>query len=165
MELIDGAPLSEWALPDAEHLRSLAIQLAEGLAALHRAGVLHRDLKPSNILIDASGRAHITDFGLARRQRDMRQGDFSGSFHYASPEVLFGEASEASDMFALGVVLCETLTGQLPVPEQLQEHSVAAQRHQTTPPLSALPPPWHRIISALLSPAPSERPSLSLIHI
>lgn len=93
--------------------RQLA-QLAEGVAALHTAGMLHRDLKPSNVLVDESGRVVVLDFGLVT-ESDALNVEVVGTPAYLAPEVLEGEpATEAADWYAVGVMLYEGLTGRLP---------------------------------------------------
>lgn len=96
----------------------IATQIAEGLQAAHEAGVIHRDVKPHNILIKADSTAKITDFGIASVQGaiQLTQHDsVMGSVHYLAPECSRGEsASEQSDIYSLGIVLYEMLTGDLP---------------------------------------------------
>jgi eukaryotic-like serine/threonine-protein kinase len=102
------------SLPLARFFRALA-GVAQGLACLHQRGWVHGDVKPGNILFDAEGRAHLTDFGLARRdgQPAEEDGRIIASVPYASPEHLAGEPlSPASDMYSLCVVLFEGLTGR-----------------------------------------------------
>jgi serine/threonine protein kinase len=96
----------------------LAAQLGRGLDELHGRGVLHRDVKPSNVLLDADGVAALSDFGLARASdwtRLTAEGQILGTPHYLAPELIEGrEASEASDLYALGCVLYECLAGEPP---------------------------------------------------
>ena len=120
MELIVGDSLrkrlkSSGALPP-EQVTQVALELARGLAAAHEAGVIHRDLKPGNVLF-AGERAVITDFGLARHEGDERASasDFAGTPAYMAPEQMVGRrVSTAVDVYALGVVAFEMLTGRLP---------------------------------------------------
>jgi serine/threonine-protein kinase len=96
----------------------LAAQLGRGLDELHRRGVLHRDVKPSNVLLDTGGVAALSDFGLARGPdwtRLTADGQILGTPHYLAPELIEGlEATEASDVYALGCVLYECLVGEPP---------------------------------------------------
>lgn len=100
----------------ADKAVELALQLCGGLAAIHDAGVLHRDLKPSNVMIDARGRARITDFGVAALAGELRAGEArAGTLAYMAPEqAARGEVSVQSDLYSLGLVLYEMCTGERP---------------------------------------------------
>jgi serine/threonine protein kinase len=128
MELIDGEPLTSWAetreLPTAERLALLA-RICDAVQHAHERHVVHRDLKPANIVVDAGGQPRILDFGVARatdcdtlsatRQTDF--GQMIGTLLYMSPEQVQGDPREVdarSDVYALGVVAYELLTGRLP---------------------------------------------------
>lgn len=101
-------------------LLSIAIEIAEGLAVAHEAGVVHRDIKPQNIIIDRAGHATIIDFGLAQvfdASRLTRSGALVGTMAYMSPEQGRGELVDArSDLYSLGTVMYEMITGQVPFP-------------------------------------------------
>jgi serine/threonine-protein kinase len=101
-----------------EQIVGLAAQLGRGLDALHAAGILHRDVKPSNVLLAADGGAALGDFGLARAADSTRlthDGQLLGTPHYVAPELIEGrEATQASDLYALGCVLYECVTGEPP---------------------------------------------------
>jgi eukaryotic-like serine/threonine-protein kinase len=94
------------------------LQVAKALSAAHERGVIHRDIKPQNILLSESGEAKVTDFGIARATSATtmtRAGSVLGTVHYISPEQARGEPTTArSDLYSLGVVLYERLTGELP---------------------------------------------------
>jgi eukaryotic-like serine/threonine-protein kinase len=122
MEYLPGGTLkrriiSEGALP-ARTAVAVALQIAEALQAAHEHGVIHRDIKPHNILITDSGHVQVADFGIARAAKTTTisdHGDIVGTAHYISPEQAMGEpVSPASDLYSLGVVLYEMLTGRVP---------------------------------------------------
>src|SRR3712207_2604986 len=122
MEYLPGGTLKDrimtkGALP-ARTAAEVALQIAEALHAAHKRGVIHRDIKPHNILITDSGNVKVTDFGIARAASSStmtRTGSILGTAHYISPEQAMGEpVGPASDLYSLGVVLYEMLTGELP---------------------------------------------------
>jgi hypothetical protein len=122
MEYLPGGTLkrriaSKGALP-ARTAAAVALQIAEALRAAHEHGVIHRDIKPHNILITDSGHVQVADFGIARAAKTTTisdHGDIVGTAHYISPEQAMGEpVSPASDLYSLGVVLYEMLTGRVP---------------------------------------------------
>lgn len=129
MEQVDGVPLERYAAGRQREPREIARVVAEvcdALDAAHRRGVIHRDVKPGNVLVDADGRPHLLDFGLARTEgaipseagRTMtRSGQFLGSLPWASPEQASGDPSkieQRSDIYSLGVLLHQALTGSFP---------------------------------------------------
>ncbi len=122
MELLDArtlrSVLDERGTLDIASIDRIGIRLLDALEAAHRAGVVHRDVKPSNILLCSDGRVKIADFGIAKADdnTDMtREGSFMGTASYLAPEQLTNEPVDGrTDLFALGVVLYECLTGQLP---------------------------------------------------
>jgi serine/threonine-protein kinase len=103
---------------DIREAVELCTQVADGLDALHAVGLIHRDVKPGNILLDADGRAYITDFGLMKdREASVltRPGQALGSMDYMAPEQIRGEEVTAqSDVYALGCVMIECLSGKPP---------------------------------------------------
>ena len=112
--------LGEEGRLDPERAAGIARQIASALAAAHEAGVVHRDLKPGNVLVDGSGRAAITDFGIARSLAGAGPGPtlpgtVVGTLDYLSPEQARGGVVDGrSDLYALGILLYEMLTGKLP---------------------------------------------------
>ena len=143
----------------------LARQLAAGLEAAHREGVVHRDLKPGNVLLGEGGRAFVTDFGIARSLAATGltgTGLVVGTPDYLAPEQARGEdVDHRTDLYALGLILFEALTGELPfragtLPEML------AQRVSGRPRRAAelgveLPPEVERVIARCLARAPADR--------
>jgi serine/threonine protein kinase/tetratricopeptide (TPR) repeat protein len=120
MEYIDGRSLRGWiseGLTTAAAL-DVAIQTAAGLSAAHQAGVVHRDLKPSNVMVDVHGRAVITDFGIARMAHEQtlqQTGGLLGTPAYMAPEQVEGRPIDArTDLYALGLILIEMLSGRRP---------------------------------------------------
>jgi len=124
MELVDGKPLSqiirESTPLDYKQVVAYSKQIASGLAAAHKHGIIHRDVKPHNILINEEGIAKIADFGIAKAISSTTIVDGTneavmGSVHYFSPEqARGGYVDEKSDIYSLGIVMYEMLTGEVP---------------------------------------------------
>ncbi len=140
-EYIEGQSLTQWMrdhpTPDTEKVRAIVEQVARGLRAFHRQEMIHRDIRPDNILIDASGTARIVDFGSTRvagvaetsmrRERD----DLLGTEQYSAPEYFMGEnGSAVSDVYSLGVVAYQMLTGTLPYGPQAARVRTRAGRNK-----------------------------------
>ena len=128
-EFIDGQTLAQWMIdnprPQLEAVRGLVEQIARGLRAFHRLEMLHQDLRPNNIMIDRTGTVKIIDFGATRVASLMEAapgGDEAilGTAQYTAPEYFLGESgSPASDVFSLGVITYQMLTGRLPYGAQV----------------------------------------------
>ena len=130
MELIEGTTLEQYVVgdhgADREHLLEVFEKVCAAVAAAHQRGVIHRDLKPANILVDERSEPHVADFGLAKPIEPDRaratvtvEGGFIGTLLYAAPEQARGEIERVdvrSDVYALGVILYEMMTGALPHP-------------------------------------------------
>ena len=154
MELVPGEPLSalvqrEGAL-EPERVRAIMSQAALALGAAHEAGVVHRDVKPANILVMPDGTVKLTDFGIARAvdgSGHTQTGEVLGTPHYLSPEQALGEAATgASDLYALGVVAHELLTGRRPFDKGTPVATALAQVNESPPPLPLHVPPGLRVI-------------------
>jgi serine/threonine-protein kinase len=151
-------------LPLNECIR-LSAEVASGLDALHAHDIVHRDVKPSNIMLDASGRAALTDFGLAKGPAYTvltKPGQVMGTLVYMAPELIRGEqASPASDLYALGCIIYECLAGAPPFGER-KLFEVAAAHIEEEPPDVSLKSDVPRALAEVLQRAmakdPMERP-------
>lgn len=152
-EFIDGQTLSQWMTdnprPELETVRGIVEQIAKGLRAFHRLEMLHQDLRPNNIMIDSTGTLKIIDFGSTRVAGIMEittpieQHDLLGTAQYTAPEYFLGESGTTrSDLFSLGVITYQMLTGKLPYGAEVAKastkvaqnrliyHSVLDDRHE-----------------------------------
>jgi serine/threonine protein kinase len=167
---VRGVSLSEriaslGALPLAEVLR-LASELSGALDALHVRGLVHRDVKPANVMVDERGAAALTDFGLARGVADTvltKPGTVVGTVDYLAPELIRGQsASHSSDVYALGCLLYECLSGQPPFAGKTFVDTLAAHVTDEPPDLSShrpdLPEGVSWAIMKALAKDPAERP-------
>jgi serine/threonine-protein kinase len=167
MELVDGKPLSQvlrehGPLP-AEQVRSIIGQSALALGVAHEAKVVHRDVKPANILLREDGLVKLTDFGIARAvdaSGHTRAGDLLGTPSYLSPEQALGRpATGASDLYALGVVGHEMLSGAKPFDKPTPIATAMSHLHEPPPPLpDDVPEDLAGVIEDLLAKDPQDRP-------
>jgi len=139
-EFVDGQTLAQWMIdnpkPELETVRGIVEQIAKGLQAFHRMEMLHQDLRPENIMIDGTGTVKIIDFGSTRVAGVMEiatpneRANLLGTAQYTAPEYFLGEAgSTRSDIFSLGVIGYQMLTGKLPYGAQVAKtRTIAAQR-------------------------------------
>jgi serine/threonine protein kinase len=155
-EFVDGQTLAQWMIdnpkPELETVRGIVEQIAKGLRAFHRKEMLHQDLRPANIMIDKSGTVKIIDFGatkiagVSEVAPDIDR-DILGTVQYTAPEYFRGEAaSPRSDLFSLGVIAYQMLTGKLPYGAQIAQARTKsglgklryASAHAANPEI----PPW-----------------------
>jgi serine/threonine-protein kinase len=165
MAFVDGPTLKDKIADGPLHLKEalrIVIDAAQGLHAAHKNGVVHRDIKSANIMLNADGRAMITDFGLAYSEHEAstsRMGTLIGTPAYMSPEQVRGErADRRSDLWSLGVVLYEAIGGRLPFPVDERPASTLTDEPE---PLTSLrpgaPPELDRIVRRALAKSPSDR--------
>ena len=168
MEYVDGEDLQSLLarigrLP-ADKALDIARDLCAGLAAFHEKGVIHRDLKPANVMIDGRGRARITDFGLAVAGQPSGPYAFAGTPAYMSPEQLTGgEVTARTDLYALGLIVFEMVSGQRFFDARTEEALVAQHRDSKEPRLTSaarlLEPAAERLVAQCLEEDPRRRPS------
>lgn len=139
-ELIDGQTLRQWIndnpSPDIATVRGIVDQIVKGLRALHRKDMIHQDLRPENIMIDADGTVKIIDFGavqvagLVEADPFADSEDILGTHQYAAPEYFLGYAgTKTSDLYSLGVIAYEMLTGRLPYGARMaRAHNKSSQQ-------------------------------------
>jgi adenylate cyclase len=179
MELVDGRSLAELITPGGLPLAQvldLTIPLAEALAAAHEKGIVHRDLKPTNVMVTHEGRVKVLDFGVAKLMTagegaDLtgtmasplsRAGEVLGTVPYMAPEQVFGDPVDArTDIFSLGIVVFELVTGQRPFGGESLWEAAAAIMRETPSALSSLradvPADLDRIVRRCLEKQPGDR--------
>ena len=139
-EFIEGQTLSQWIIdnptPDIEQVRNIVEQISKGLRAFHKLEMLHQDIRPNNIIIDKTGTVKIIDFGstqvagLREITSPLIQQNILGTAQYTAPEYFIGETGTMrSDMFSLGIITYQMLSGRLPYgPHIARAQTKAAQR-------------------------------------
>ncbi|WP_218711999.1 protein kinase [Arthrobacter sp. BF1] len=171
MELVPGEPLSSMIererVLSADWTLSMIAQTARALAAAHAQGLVHRDVKPGNLLITPEGKVKITDFGIARLADQVpltQTGQVMGTAQYLAPEQATGQiATGSSDIYALGVIGYECMTGHRPFSGESQIAIALAQVNDAPPPLpDTLPTPVRALLMSMLAKEPANRPSNAL---
>lgn len=171
MELVPGEPLS--ALIEREHVLSadwtlsMIAQTARALSVAHAQGLVHRDVKPGNLLITPEGRVKITDFGIARLADQVpltQTGQVMGTAQYLAPEQATGQvATGSSDIYSLGIIGYECITGHRPFSGESQIAIALAQVNDAPPPLpDTLPTPVRALLMSMLAKDPANRPANAL---
>src|SRR3954447_9757506 len=168
MEHVPGEPLSQTLHRDGafDEDRTLDVvgQTALALQAAHDAGVVHRDIKPGNLLLTADGRVKVTDFGISRARNSVpltQTGAIMGTAFYLSPEQASGRpVTPASDLYSLGVVAYEPLSGRKPFLGDTPVSVALAQVREEPPSLpEGCDPRVRRLVMRLLAKDPDERPA------
>jgi serine/threonine protein kinase len=167
MEYFPGIALSqlmERELPGVEEVRLIIRQLASALDYAHREGVVHRDIKPANVLYEPGPMIKLVDFGIAKVEAlDLTAtGEFIGTPSYMSPEIFSGERVDGrSDLFSLGVILYQLLTGTRPFEADTVSRTIYRVLHDEPAPPSArhpgLSPLWDMVLERLLEKKPADR--------
>lgn len=171
MELLPGCDLRRYThpqrlLPPGQVIR-IAMAVAQALAHVHGHGIVHRDLKPANVMVDwPTRRVVVTDFGVARLADAQRTttGVMLGTPAYMAPELLAGsQVTAAVDLYALGLLIFELLTGQLPFRADGMGELLRQVAQEPAPALDGwiedLPPGLGTLVAALLQKSPSARPA------
>jgi formylglycine-generating enzyme required for sulfatase activity len=179
MEFVDGSSLAQLIPPAGlpiDRAIDYATQIADAVAMAHRAGIVHRDIKPANVIAADSGALKVLDFGIARRTAlpdDVTRqltvdgtltvpGEVAGTIGYLAPEQIAGRAADArSDVFSLGVLIYEMLTGARPFAGDSAWAIIDATMRAEPPSLRArrsdIPAALHRIVAKCLAKRPEER--------
>ena len=176
MERLDGISAQQWVRdfgPPGSPARTdeavrIISSLASALQALHQAGIIHRDIKSDNVMILRDGTVKLLDFGAARAaglcEGITRDGEFIGTFDYASPEQITGDALDGrADVYALGVLFYRLLTGRRPFDGD-SRYKLARMHLQHTPPTPhhlcrAVPAPLSEVVMRMLTKSPQHRPT------
>src|SRR5450631_2714340 len=170
MEYLPGRTLKqvirEEAPLDPIRAINIAIQILKAARFAHRRGIIHRDLKPHNVMIDDAGDAKVTDFGIARAgASDMTEtGSIMGTAQYLSPEQAQGHSVNASsDLYSVGVVLYEMLTGRVPFDGEAAVTIALKHVSEAPPPPStinpAVPPELEQVVLWVLNKNAADRPA------
>ena len=169
MEYLEGETLTALITRGAiamENIVGLCAQIASGLAALHRAGIIHCDVKADNVFVQTNGAVKVIDFGVSQSVDEGVREDASiaGTPAYMSPEQWRGRPELASDVYSLGCLMYELLTGDVPFDGSLPELMVAHMEQRPGRPSwlrSAVPVEVERLVMRALSKAPGLRPTMA----
>jgi eukaryotic-like serine/threonine-protein kinase len=172
MEHVTGGSLADRLLPGVElpvgDAARIGADVAGALAALHAAGLVHRDVTPSNILLPLDGGARLGDFGIARTwdgsaaEDVTATGDLVGTLRFVAPEILAGEPpGPAADVWALGAVLYEAVSGRRPFDASSPAALLASQRD--APPMDRVDPDLASLLGRMLDADPARRPAATAV--
>lgn len=165
MELVDGETLADTIRRgpmSSARVADIGARLAEALSYVHGEGLIHRDVKPANVLLGRDGRVRLTDFGIARlvdAAKVTATGLTVGTASYLSPEQVTAEpVGTAADVYSLGLVLLECLTGKREYPGSAVEVALARLSRAPAVP-TTLPDGWHGLLTAMTDRDPARRPT------
>lgn len=162
-EFVDGVELRPWKVPAPLAVAAeVCAQLCDALEVAHAMGLVHGEVKPNNVMVSRAGDVKLRGLGLARCRRGVmpHRGVTIMPLHYLSPEQLRGvEASFATDLFSLGLVLCELVTGRRPFEHESQVRSLKATLDEPPAPevMALLPSPLVPIVARALQKSPAQR--------
>jgi serine/threonine protein kinase len=169
MQLVEGQDLAtvlrERGPLEVDEAVAIGASVADALEAAHRQGLIHRDIKPGNILLTPGGRTLVTDFGISRAVAEASMtvtGTTIGSVHYFSPEQAAGEeVGTSSDIYALGIVIYEMLSGRRPFEGESAAGVALKRLNEPPPPLSTavrpIPAPLEAVVMRALARDPTQR--------
>lgn len=168
MEFVEGSDLKRIIKTEnqlsVERALHFAMQICDGIGYAHRAGIVHADVKPQNILVTVDHKVKVTDFGIAQALTDtqpqQREAVVWGSPHYFAPEQAKGEKpTAASDVYAIGIVMFEMLTGRLPYMGTTQQELAMAHIKEAVPQVNQFNPQVGELLNQLVTRAMSKDPA------